>query len=73
MGLLVSLLKLTPEASRPFITIVALMWSREGNRQGVWPRDAQPGRHIVTTRVSVLSPRKHGLYLTSVGVLGAMS
>ena len=71
MGLLASLSKLGPKASQPFITFHALVWSREGNWRGVWPRDAQPGRHVLTTCVSVRSPRKCGLSLTSVGVLGS--
>lgn len=71
MGPLASLSKLTPEALRGFVTLAALMWSREGNWQEAWPCDAQPGGHVVTTRVSICSPRKRGLYLTSVGVLGS--
>ena len=71
MGPLALSSKLTPEALRWFITLGALTWSREGDWQGAWPCDAQPGGHVVTTRVSMCSPRKRGLYLTCVGVWGS--
>lgn len=73
MGLLAMLSKLGPEASQPFIAFGALMWSREGDWQGVWPRDAQPSGHVSPHVFLFAAPGSAGCVSHLWGFLGAMS